>query len=80
MLIYQKLLIYKELGVIQVPDMLRLSMWKFYYKLMNNTLPAYFHIMKPELPKVRDIYVSGSQHFTPKKLLMNLLSNYSNTN
>ena len=25
-------------------------MWKFYCKLMNNILPSYFILMKPELP------------------------------
>ena len=46
----------KQLGLIKVPDMYRLAVWKFYYKLMNNTLPTYFNIMKPSLPQVCDHY------------------------
>ena len=42
----------KELLLLQVSDMFRISLWKFYYKLMNNNLPSYFSTMKPELPVV----------------------------
>ena len=46
----------KNLRLVKVIDMYRLSLWKFYYKLMNNTLPYYFEIMKPELPRISDRY------------------------
>ena len=42
----------KELRLVKVPDLYRLSVWKFYYKLMNNKLPPYFESMKPQLPEV----------------------------
>ena len=40
----------KALRLVKVIDMHRLSVWKFYYKLMNNLLPTSFDIMKPVLP------------------------------
>ena len=46
----------KQLGLIKVPDMYRIAIWKFYYKLMNNVLPPYFSIMKPTLPRICDHY------------------------
>jgi len=42
----------KELGLIKVTDMFRLAIWKFYFKLMNNTLPSYFESFKPVLPPI----------------------------
>jgi len=42
----------KELNLMKVTDMFRFSVWKFYYKLMNNYLPPYFDSMKPVLPVV----------------------------
>ena len=32
------------------------ALWKFYYKLMNNKLPAYFSFMKPVLPTATERY------------------------
>ena len=46
----------KKLHILKVPDMFRISIWKFYFKLMNNKLPHYFDIMKPELPIVCDTH------------------------
>ena len=40
----------KDLRIISLPDMYTVAMWKFYYKLMNNILPSYFILIKPELP------------------------------
>ena len=42
----------KTLSLLKVTDMFVIAMWKFFFKLMNNTLPSYFDIMKPELPRV----------------------------
>jgi len=42
----------KQLKILKVTDMFRLSIWKFYYKLMNNLLPPYFEVMKPKLPNI----------------------------
>ena len=36
--------------------MYSMAMWKFYYKLMNNMLPSYFILMKPELPPTVNQY------------------------
>ena len=46
----------KELRVLKVFDMLYVAVWKFYYKLMHNNLPAYFSTMKPTLPTVCSRY------------------------
>ena len=37
-------------------DMFRFALWKFFFKLMNNTLPLYFENMKPVLPRICDNY------------------------
>ena len=42
----------KELHVVSVPDMFCLSLWKFYFKLMNNKLPQFFNIMLPVQPLI----------------------------
>ena len=42
----------KALSLLKVTDMYNIALWKFYFKLMNNTLPNYFDIMKPELPRI----------------------------
>ena len=36
--------------------MYQLSIWKFYFKLMNNSLPSYFNSMKPKLPELCYVY------------------------
>ena len=48
-------ILYQKLCLVNVPDMFRISIWKLYFKLMNNTLPLYFNDMKPEIPRVCDI-------------------------
>ena len=40
----------KELNLIKLPDIYFIAIWKFYYKLMNNSLPSYFNNMIPTLP------------------------------
>ena len=42
----------KELRLLKVTDMYQLTIWKFYFKLMNNSLPSYFNSMKPKLPEL----------------------------
>ena len=42
----------KSLFLLKVTDMFRLALWKFYFKLMNNSLPSYFDEMKPVLPRI----------------------------
>ena len=46
----------KRLRIIKIVDMLQISMWKFYYKLMNNMLPSYFEYMKPVQPVACNYY------------------------
>ena len=46
----------KELRVLKVFDMFYVAVWKFYYKLTHNNLPAYFSTMKPTLPTVCSRY------------------------
>ena len=45
----------KSLNLLKVTDMFRLTIWKFYYKLINNKLPHAFQEMKPTLPRLCDI-------------------------
>ena len=47
----------KHLQLLKVTDMYRIAIWKFYFKLMNNTLPSYFEIMKPLLPLICDHHI-----------------------
>ena len=46
----------------------RLSMWIFYYQLMDNTLASYFEIMKPELPRISDRYEIRKPTFHLRKI------------
>ena len=46
----------KELRLLKVTDMFQLTIWKLYYKLMNNLLPPYFNSMKPKLPELCNVY------------------------
>ena len=42
----------KELGLLKISNIFSLAIWKFYFKLMSDQLPAYFTVMKPTLPQV----------------------------
>ena len=42
----------KELGLLKITHIFSLAIWKFYFKLMSDQLPAYFTVMKPTLPQV----------------------------
>ena len=46
----------KRLRVVKVIDMFEITLWKFYYKFMNNMLPPYFNMVKPNMPFVCDYY------------------------
>ena len=46
----------KELKILKLNDMFAVSIWKFYYKLMNGLLPPYFNFMIPELPNTCNRY------------------------
>ena len=46
----------KELRLLKVTDMFQLTIWKFYFKLMNNLLPPYFNSMKPKQPELCNVY------------------------
>ena len=35
--------------LLKLADMFRVTLWNFYFKLMNNLLPSYFDIFKPTL-------------------------------
>ena len=36
----------------KVSELFQIMLWKFYYKLINNMLPSYFHMLKPNMPLV----------------------------
>ena len=36
--------------------MYQLTIWRLYFKLMNNLLPFYFNFMKPKLPELCNVY------------------------
>ena len=46
----------KNLRILKISDMFSVALWKFYYKLKNNKLPAYFFFMKLVLPIVTERY------------------------
>ena len=46
----------KRLRIVKIVDMFQISIWKFYYKLMNNMLPSYFEYMKPVQPVACSYY------------------------
>ena len=46
----------KKLRILKISHMFFVALWKFYYKLMNNKLPAYFSFMKPVLPTATERY------------------------
>ena len=48
--------IFKKLHMVKIIDMFNISVWKFYFKLMNNLLPPYFNYMKPNVPVICDHY------------------------
>ena len=41
-------LLYKEQNILKVHDLYRLSIVKFYFKLVNNNLPHYFNSFTPQ--------------------------------
>ena len=46
----------KELRLLKVTDMFQLTIWKLYFKLMNNLLQPYFNYMKRKLPELCNVY------------------------
>ena len=42
----------KESGLLKITHIFSLAIWKFYFKLMSDQLPAYFTVMKRTLPQV----------------------------
>lgn len=46
----------KSLKLLKITDMFLLTVWKFYYKLLNNSLPAYFQCVLPTLPPSSNLY------------------------
>ena len=66
----------KHLSLVKMPDMYWIAIWKFYYKLMNNLLPPYFNIMKPEFPAICDHMPLKFLHFIFRKLTTRLQNNY----
>ena len=46
----------KRLRIVKIVDMFQISIWKFYYKLINNMLPSYFEYMKPVQPVACNYY------------------------
>ena len=45
-----------NIRLLKVTDMYPLTIWKLYFKLMNNLLPSYFNSMKPNLPELCNVY------------------------
>ena len=43
-------------GLLKLPDMFSIALWKFYRKLINNKLPACFSTLKPRLPEIVEHY------------------------
>ena len=56
-------IICKNYGLLKVPDIFRFTLWKFYFKLMNNKLPHYFDIIKPVLPAICSHYEVRTPRF-----------------
>ena len=56
-------IICKKYGLLRVPDIFRFTLWKFYFKLMNNNLPYYFNIIRPELPAICNYYEIRTPRF-----------------
>ena len=46
----------KRLRIVKIVDMFQISIWKFYYKLMNNMLPSSFEYMRPFQPVACNYY------------------------
>ena len=46
----------KELRLLKVTDMYQLTIWKFYFKLMNNLLASYFNSTKQKLHELCKVY------------------------
>ena len=49
-------------------NMYSISIWKLYYKLMRNMLPAYFNFMKPILPNICALYQIRIPLFHPPRI------------
>ena len=63
----------KSLRIVQVPDMFRIALWKFYYKLINHTLPPCFNYIIPHLPLICNYYTIRKPVFTLPKLNIELM-------
>ena len=63
----------KSLRIVQVPDMFRIALWKFYYKLINHTLPTCFNYIIPHLPLICNYYTIRKPVFTLPKLNIELM-------
>ena len=48
-------IVYSE-PICKVTDMFQLTIWKLYFKSMNNVLPSYFNSIKPKLPELCYVY------------------------
>ena len=48
--------IFKAVRCLKSTDIFSVAIWKFYFKLMNNTLPNCFSSCKPVLPVVNEGY------------------------
>lgn len=46
----------KNLRLLKITHMYRFTVWKFYFKLMNNLLPSYFVSLKPTMPLINEHY------------------------
>ena len=60
---------------VEVSDMFRVAIWKFYYKLMYHELPSYFNYMKPNLPVICNYYGIRKPNFICQLFDMGLPSN-----
>ena len=65
--------IFKRLKLLKITDIFTLSVWKFYYKLMNDLLPHYFSNIKPRLPDVCNYYSIRVPLFTLPKVNIELI-------
>ena len=58
----------KRLNLLQVTGMFGLTIWKFYYKLINHVLPLCFQIIIPTLPRICDT-LPAIQHDYAEQLI-----------
>ena len=65
--------------LLKLPDMFLIALWKFYYKLIYNKLPACFSTLKPRLPEIVEHYEIRNPVFHLPAIKHNFAENSCNT-